>query len=53
MSLTAGDLQILYHMAVEESRKNAEQKGKEEKKGNTSIDSKSAEIIEDAVRGDI
>lgn len=45
--MTAGDLQILYHIAVEESKK------AEAEKNNKGADPKTAEIIEDAVRGDI
>lgn len=48
MSMTAGDLQILYHIAVEESKK-----AEAEKNNNKGADPKTAEIIEDAMRGDI
>lgn len=44
MSLTIGDLQILYHMAAEESKKN---------EGNPKGDPKTAEVLEDALRGEI
>lgn len=50
MSMTAGDLQILYHIAVEESKKAEAEKDNNNNKG---ADPKSAEIIEDAMRGDI
>ena len=47
--MTAGDLQILYHIAVEESKKAEAEKDN----NNKGADPKTAEIIEDAVRGDI
>lgn len=49
--MTAGDLQILYHIAVEESKKAEAEK--DNNNNNKGADPKTAEIIEDAMRGDI